>query len=151
MVSQGKLLCKACKTEVPLIKSSIKKHITTSKHEDNMSKLKLRHSADNEIKVFLSDYFRDNPDEAGGTNVSPETLVYRYRVVAACLKNGVPIEKLDGLRPIFEEAGKSLVHSSCLRPFIPKVEEQEIYRLRDELAKQFITIVFDGRESGGVE
>ena len=88
-----------------------------------MKASRLRNVGDNEIKVFLSDYFRDNPDEAGGTNVSPEALVYRYRVVAACLKNGVPLEKVDGLRPVFEEGGKSLVHSSCLRQFIPKVEE----------------------------
>ena len=72
MVSKGRLFCKACKTEVTMIKSSIKKHITTSRHEDNMAKFKLRDVGDNEIKVFLSDYFRDNPDEAGGTNVSPE-------------------------------------------------------------------------------
>ena len=71
-------------------------------------------------------------------------LVYRFSVVASCLKNGVPLEKIDGLRAVFERAELPLCHSSNLRSFVPKIEEQEIKLLREELPGQLITITFDG-------
>eukprot|EP00967_Tisochrysis_lutea_P134210 scaffold236692_cov41-Tisochrysis_lutea.AAC.3 len=141
LISQGKLYCKACKTDVTLIKSSIHKHISTSKHKDNLAKFNIRNAWDEDIKVFLSDYFKEHPDEIGGTNIAPETLLHRYRVVAGCLKNGVPLEKVDGLRPLLEVGGRALCHSSGLRAFIPKIEEQEILRLRGELENQYVSII----------
>ena len=141
--SVGKLFCRCCKVQLPLIKSSITHHLKTEKHKVNHEQWLSKNGEDSEIKEYLTEYFEQHKDEAHGT-LDADLLLYRYRTVESCMAKGIPIEKIDGLRPLLERAGKSLTDSSHLRTFIPKIEERELAKLRVEHENEFVAIIFDG-------
>jgi len=75
------------------------------------------------------------------TSVSDEDKLNRYRVVESMLSAGVPINKIDELRPLLERAKNSLTDSSHLKMFIPNIETREVEK---EIDDQRVTIIFDG-------
>ena len=117
--------------------------MTSKDHIANVEEWFARNHDDKEIKVFLNDYYVANPDEEGGS-VSEEDKLYRYRVVEAMLSAGIPLAKVDQLRPLLERADRSLTGSQHLRVFIPKIEEREIELLKKEVKGQRVTVIFDG-------
>mmetsp|Transcript_9686 Transcript_9686/g.29527 ORF Transcript_9686/g.29527 Transcript_9686/m.29527 type:complete len:116 (+) Transcript_9686:718-1065(+) len=89
-----------------------------------MQKYHERTASNGEAKAFIEEHFLANPNESGGT-VSIDNKLYRYRMVECFLKNGVPLEKIDGMRTMLEYAGKhTLTDSHNLKSFIPKIEAQ---------------------------
>eukprot|EP00966_Prymnesium_polylepis_P321289 7377594-Prymnesium_polylepis.1 len=60
------------------------------------------------------------------------------------LSAGVPMEKIDALRPLLERANNSLTDSSNLKMYIPKIETREVELLTKEIDGQRVTIIFDG-------
>lgn len=65
------------------------------------------------------------------------------------LGNGIPMHKLDGLRPLLERSGVALSDASHLSCLIPRIQEREHKLLMQELDDQFITFVFDGTTRQG--
>lgn len=88
-------------------------------------------------------YFKKHSDEVMAS-MDPDDAVFRYRTVEALLAAGIPLEKLDILRPLLQRSGYSLTDTSNMKMFIPKIEEKESKRLSAELAGNFISIAFDG-------
>ena len=69
---------------------------------------------------------------------------YRMEVVEAFLRNGTPLAKIDGLRPLLERNAFSLTSCKHKAEHIPTILVEEKKRLKDAIAKQPISIIFDG-------
>ena len=141
--SCGKLFCGACVVVVPNIKSSIVAHLKTEKHKRKLSLFQARTSKDIQIMSELGQYFRENPNMAGGT-VPAAAQLYRYRITESFMAAGIDISKADQLRALLERTGIPSTARQHLLPFIPKVEATEFDELTKELIDQFIFFVYDG-------
>ena len=66
--------------------------------------------------------------------------------MTAMLRAGIPLQKADALREVFEENenGYSLTDSSHLRELIPFLLEQETAQLKKEINGKHLSIIFDG-------
>ena len=139
----GSLFCQCCKMTIQNIAQTIKIHVKSPAHVEKYGLWLERNGDDEQLKVFLHDYFVAHPNEAFAS-VSQEDHVYRYRVVESMLANGVAINKVDGLRPLLERANNSLTASTHLKVYIPKIETREVEQLIQEISGQRVSIIFDG-------
>ena len=64
-------------------------------------------------------------------------------VVEAFQRNGIPLAKIDGLRPLLERNAFSLTSCRHMAEYIPTILVEEKKRLKDAIAKQPISIIFD--------
>lgn len=80
----------------------------------------------------------------GSTSVSMDARVYRVRVVEQFLKNGIPMTKIDSLRPLLEEGSHRLTHSSHLSEYIPVIYSEEKKRIKNEIVNRDVSVIFDG-------
>ena len=133
----------ACVSVVPNIKSSINAHLKTEKHSRKLALFNARTAKDIEIMSDLGQYFKENPDLAGGT-VTPSAQLFRYRVTEAMMGAGIDVRKADKLRTLLERTGFPSTDSRHLKPFIPKVEASEFQTIVEELLEQFLFFIFDG-------
>ena len=65
-------------------------------------------------------------------------------IITNFLREGIPIAKLDGLRPIMKRNNFSLTRSSHMVEYIPFILSEEKARLQSLLRDKNIGIVFDG-------
>uniref|UniRef100_A0A7S0PVZ2 Uncharacterized protein n=1 Tax=Coccolithus braarudii TaxID=221442 RepID=A0A7S0PVZ2_9EUKA len=92
--SCGVLLCGSCHTVLPNLKSVIKQHLSTAKHEWALVQFHARSTQDLEIMTELGQYFRENPNLAGSTNVSEHDQLFRYRTTETLMHAGI-LSKAD--------------------------------------------------------
>eukprot|EP00117_Sycon_ciliatum_P040399 scpid110253/ scgid29689/ len=57
---------------------------------------------------------------------------------------GIPIAKLDTLRPLLESHGECLTSSQHLSDLIPVLHEREVNHVKSAIAGKHISIIFDG-------
>ena len=137
----GNLFCRCCKkSDIKNIKQTIALHCRSPGHIAALEAWKLRHNAEKEVKEFLSDHFKNNPTEKMAS-LPEDKLLYRFNVMETILAAGVPVAKIDQLKSLLLE---DVPDSSHLKCFIPKVEEFEMKRVREEIAGQKVTVIFDG-------
>eukprot|EP00966_Prymnesium_polylepis_P147640 3410834-Prymnesium_polylepis.1 len=103
---------RACKQTIPNISSSITSHMRADDHKKCLAAWLARKGADDEVKEFLNEYYLANPKERMGTVSEKDTL---YRVVEAMLSAGIPLNKVDALRPLLERSNQSLTSSTHLK------------------------------------
>ena len=141
-VSNKKLFCLSCREELPLKKNSIDVHVKCTKHTNNTKRWKVKKEHVLDIAEALKDYqARVHPK---GETLPESTRLFRVKVVTAMLRAGIPLQKADALREVFEENGYSLTDSSHLRELIPFVLEQETAQLKKEINGKHLSIIFDG-------
>ena len=141
-VSNKKLFCIGCREELPLKKSSIGVHISSNKHVKSKERLKQKEEREIDIAEALNAYH--SKVHPKGETLPESTRVYRVKVVTAMLKAGIPIQKVDALREVFEETGYSLSDSSHLRQLIPFILDQKTCKLKKEIDGKHLSIIFDG-------
>ena len=123
-VCSNKLFCQACREEICLKKSVIDNHIKSVKHANSKLKVAARESRTMEITESLKRY--DSSVHPKGETLPDCVRVYRVRVVAAFLKAGIPISKIDSFRDSLEEGGYSLSDRSNLAELIPFINQEEL-------------------------
>lgn len=64
-MSAGKLFCQACHEVQPNLKESIRRHLLTGKHINNLVKFKERAEANEKAQDSLAQYFNENVEEKG--------------------------------------------------------------------------------------
>ena len=142
--SAGKLFCGPCKCVLTNVKSSIEAHISSVKHKTNLAKFNARTSADIDLMADLATHFAANPDSCGGTNVTQNDQLFRYRVTETLLGAGIDLAKADNLRYLLGRSGSSVPSSTHLKAYVPKIEALEVDKIKEELQDEFICWIFDG-------
>ena len=71
--------------------------------------------------------------------------LYRYELVETLLKAGIPLLKVDSLRPFLEKYGHRLTSRNHLAEFIPMIRQKEIDFVKSEIAaNSAFSVIFDG-------
>ena len=140
--SSNKLFCKACREQLSLKKSTIELHIKSVKHIKGKERLLLKEKHQLDIVASLRAY--DKEVHPAGETLPDTTRVHRVNVVTVLLKAGIPLSKLDILRDVLEENAYSLSDSSHLRRLIPFILQNEVKKIKGEIAGKKVAIIFDG-------
>ena len=87
---------------------------------------------------------RDKAERPVGETLPLDHRAFRVEIMTNFLREGIPIAKLDGLRPIMERNNFSLTRSSHTVEYIPFILSEEKARLQSLLRDKNIGIIFDG-------
>ena len=123
-------------------KNIIQQHITSAKHESGKKKLQMKDKRESDIASMLKNY--DKEVHPVGENLPNEVRVYRFKVVTAFLKVGVPLAKIDCFRELLEESSYSLSGSQHLGDLIPCIHDEENKKIKSDLANRRVSVIFDG-------
>lgn len=89
-------------------KSVIKGHIASKKYSANKEKLAKAKKREMDIAEVLDKF--DKEHHPRGETLPTGTRVYRVKIVQAFLKSGTPLNRLEYLRDIFQEAGVTFTY-----------------------------------------
>ena len=157
-IKHGQLFCEACVRNVGSGKAPFAAHLLSQVHVENMKRMQSSKDTRSEIKAALHEYKDDikktHGDEAfvrGLKSVPEETQLYRAETVEEFLRAGVPLLKIDILRPYLERtSGNSLVGRQHLTTaYLPALKLAEEKRLKDEFKDEFIGVYHDGTTHNG--
>ena len=138
--SKHRIFCRCCKTNIRNDKTTIATHVGGKTHDRKYKEWKKMHSTRSDVKEFLFEHFKANPQEV--LSKEPiDVLVYRFNVVATFLAAGLAMEKINDLRGLLKG---DVIEAESMKTFIPKVEAFEFQRLQAELKGQQVTVIFDG-------
>ena len=148
-VSAGKLFCDACHTVLGLKKSIISDHLSSERHKEGKERRKQQELRQQRIMQSWGHYQQRHSGNLAGTGltgtVPPDQALRRIQTATAMLKAGIPLAKVDYLRPLLEENSVRLTYSSHLASYIPFILDNEKTTLRAELEKRpHISVIFDG-------
>eukprot|EP00967_Tisochrysis_lutea_P032209 scaffold38057_cov41-Tisochrysis_lutea.AAC.2 len=73
----GGLFCRACKSGISAKFANFSTHLSSAKHKHNVGEFRKRQKNEDEVSEFITDYYKANPSEAGGT-VPPKTILFRW-------------------------------------------------------------------------
>ena len=120
MVS-GNLRCNACNETLSLQKSLIDKRIKSSKHANGVSRI----TKDKKQSQSIMDCVkrRDMREHPSGSTLPAEIRLFRFEIVACVIFGGIPLLKVDILRPLLEKYGHRLTYSANLPEIITVVLE----------------------------
>ena len=100
----GNIRYDACRETLSKIKSSVKKHVSSIKHIKALENIKKSKKKDQNIKDLLAKI----SGGAKGSTLPEDMRLYRYELVEALLKAGIPLLKVNSLRPFLEKYGHRL-------------------------------------------
>lgn len=144
-VDAGVLWCKACKEAVIPHKTNTSTHINSKKHEASVTAMANVTANSVRLQKGITQFTKAGATEAiGSTRDAAETMC-RVKIVRSFLAAGVPIEKLDKLRPLLQEYMKHrLTSAPHLRLLVPCIEQTELQHVQEEVAKEYIAVISDG-------
>lgn len=144
-VSNHKLYCDCCSTELSMRKISVSQHIKGKFHLEKYELWvkKLQHQ---EATINLLARERNANQEDRGGCVRPEVQEFRYATVRTFMGLGIPLTKIDkGMGALLSRTGFTLGGASDLASqYVTLVRNAEIDLVREELNGQWVTIIFDG-------
>ena len=156
LVADGsKLVCRVCHTEISLKMSVLKLHLLSERHKRSkaayQAELDRQQLVRESFQAYKKRHNKDGsgPSQLAGTGLTdsvPEDVsVRRIETVLAFMKAGVPLKKVDHLRPLLEVNNSALTDSSHLRTYVPFILEEEDKMLQQELSSACaISVIFDG-------
>ena len=123
--------------------TSINEHVESKKHKKGLADIAKNKTENQTIMACLER--RSNRENNAGSTLPAEMQIFRFEVVESFLSSGIPLAKLDALRPLLEKHGHRLTSRSHMNELIPAVLEKEKNKLKDELqgVKQ-VSVIFDG-------
>ena len=147
VVSSGKLYCEACKSTLALKKSIVKDHVGSDKHEAGKERQRQQGIRQQRLAQSWEAYVKHHDLAGTGLTaaVPAQQRMRRIETTTAMMKAGIPLAKVDILRPLLEEDSDRLTYSTHLASYVPFILENEQATLKDELKeKPYISIIFDG-------
>ena len=141
-VRNGKLFCDACRHELSLIKIVITNHVQSEKHCSSKADVCEQVKKSKQLLLDGGNYLRAN--NASGTTLPPEVVAYRLNCLETLMKAGIPVAKLDILRPLLQSQGERLTGSQHISELIPVLHAREIAHVKTAIAGKHISIIFDG-------
>ena len=170
IVSNGKLFCQGCTSEVSMRKCVLVQHILKSKshrkkveawnakleHQKKTIEVCAYHSSRTPgthhitlappfcVCQMLERERERSPDLQGGC-VRKEVQEYRFAVVRTLMGCGIPLNKLDtGLSALLSRSGHTTSSIADMRQYVPLVQAAEVDELWSEIEDQWLSIIFDG-------
>eukprot|EP01043_Picozoa_sp_COSAG02_P020195 COSAG02_NODE_990_length_15413_cov_24.707457_5_plen_753_part_00 len=137
------LFCLACATAVNTKLSTVRNHIGSQRHVDNVVVYEERVSAGKAQQQFISDYYFANPT-APGRSLPPTVQQQRLQVVKTFLGSGIPLLRAVFFRDFFRQLGLSLTSQSHFADIVPQVLAEENSILLQEISGQWLSIIYDG-------
>ena len=141
-VSARNHFCNVCREKLCVKRSTMKNHLTSTKHADSKTVYKKGELRDGDIVKALQKY--DQRVNPVGQTLPQEQRLYRIKVVMTLLKAGIPLNKLDVLRDLLEEKATRLTDTRQMYDLIPFILEQEKDKIQSEIKDKHLSIVFDG-------
>ena len=141
--SAGILFCRGCTKTLSLIKQTLVVHTASEMHKQNKIAYLDTRNEDDDVKAIITEYFNTHPTEAQAT-LSPETLLFRWRVVEKMMEEGIGLNKVDALRSLLERGGEKLTTRSHLAQFVPQITAREMEIVQGEIKGEKGCIIFDG-------
>ena len=77
-------------------------------------------------------------------NIAESTQVFCVKVVSTFLRAGIPLNKLDLFRELFEETGYRLTDRQNIHDLIPFIYNQEFENIHEEINGKDVSVIFDG-------
>lgn len=146
-VTLSTLRCLACAENVSTKKSSTKVHIESKKHVEHLARMLNNDKNKEDIISHLKTY--DNEVHPKGETLDQTTRVFRLDAVRALLSAGIPLAKLDDLRPFLEKYGHSLTHSSNMSDLVDFIHKKELDDVKKDFKGLLVSVVFDGASRQG--
>ncbi|CAB4040917.1 DNA-directed primase polymerase, partial [Paramuricea clavata] len=150
-VRSNAIFCNACKEVISSKKSIVVSHCSSKKHESGKAQLQKSKLRDQTIAEALS---REKSQKESTLPLAERA--YRQQVVEEFLKAGIPIHKVDKLRPLLEKNGYRLTGSSNLGQYISLTFKQETERIKQEISApgstemtREVSVIFDGSTRQG--
>ena len=104
MFLQGNFSVKrAGKEELNLKSSNLSNHLRSQKHKDGKRQLQKKEASERDITKELTIYNEDK--HVVGETLTESMQVFHVKVVSTFLCTGIPLNKLDIFRELFEENG----------------------------------------------
>ena len=127
----SKLFCAACSEFVSMKLTTIRTYVKTMKHTEG----KKRRQSSQGKQVGIAEALKsvDKVNHPMGEMLPEEQRVFRVEVVESFLRGGIPLSKIDHLRPLLEKQGYRLTSSSHMAELIPTIHSMEVTRLREEM------------------
>lgn len=147
------IFCNACKEVISSKKSILIAHCASRKHASGKEKMKRSRLREQTIAEALSRE-RSHKD----STLPLAERAYRQEVVEEFLKAGIPISKINKLRPLLEKNGYRLTSSPNLGQYISLIFKQEIERIKHEISvpgnvemtlTRDVSVIFDGSTRQG--
>eukprot|EP00966_Prymnesium_polylepis_P215386 4988211-Prymnesium_polylepis.1 len=156
-VANGQLFCVPCGCNISSAMQDVRKHCNeVQKHKEKLAALEASGTNLEEIKLALEDFTstvkaETGKDPLGLSRVPKETQAVRGECLEEILKAGIPVAKIDKLRPYLERRmGISLTHSNNLaKKYIPPLKLKEEKTLRAEFKGELIGVYSDGTTHNG--
>lgn len=140
--SGRKLFCKACREELSLKKSTIEKHVVSSKHHAGKDRIARSKKQEMDLAEALKRY--DAVVHSSGETLPDSVRVYRVKVLRTFLKSEVPISKINDFRELFEESAYRLAGRRTMSDLIPFVLLEEQRKVKAEIEGLPVAVFFDG-------
>ena len=88
---------------------------------------------------------QDKRSNISGSTWPADMRLFRFEVIETLLLAGIPISKIDILRPLLEKYGHRITASSHMKDLIPSVLTKEKEKIKAELGNvKEASIIFDG-------
>ena len=136
------MFCKACREELSLKSSSLSNHLKSQKHKDGKRRLQKKEAGERDIAKQLAVYNEEN--RTVGETLTESTQVFRVKVVSTFLRAGIPLNKLDVFRELFEENGCRLTDKRNMFDLIPFIQKRETGDISEEIKGMDVSVIFDG-------
>ena len=147
-VSAGKLYCTACNLTISIKHSIVKAHVNSQRHvqgKESKKRAKLHQQA---ITISWKKFSSESTSDLAGSGLSQavsEDVVRRANVVETFLKAGIPLSKVDYLRPLLESGYGRLTYSTHMAQLIPFLHCKEEDELKKEISgAPYVAVIFDG-------
>ena len=79
-----------------------------------------------------------------GETLTESTQIFRVKVVSTSLRGGIPLNKLDIFRELFEETGYQLTDKRNMFDLIPYIQKRKVDAIIEEIKGKDISVCFDG-------
>eukprot|EP00117_Sycon_ciliatum_P044720 scpid58860/ scgid0871/ len=149
-ISAGKLFCEVCHAIVQPKKSVVKTHILSMNHQLSKERRAKAKAHQATLTKSCRVYEEKNAQQLVGTGLTKAVgdnaiPVVRANVVESFLKAGIPLTKIDCIRPVLEHNNAKLTYSSHMAQLIPFLTDVELDRLKEEIKRaEYIAVIFDG-------
>ena len=117
-------------------------HLKSQKHKDSKKRLDNKEASERDIVKELP--VDNEKTHMVGETIAGNMQVFRVKVLSTFLCAGVPLNKLELFRELFEENGYRLTDRCNMYDIIPFIRKREFNIISEEMKGKDLSLIFDG-------